>query len=127
MNNVPSAVTFKRNQPEPAQPDQIQAACPTPMANQTLSSRESQPVRNGITINSLTGPKCLIDDIEDFETTTVYMVKMALTRCLDLPDWVQSKHIQLYFKGSMLPEDEVCLSDVEIKNGETLRYVVMIP
>ena len=63
----------------------------------------------------------------DFDITTVYMVKMALTKCLDLPEWVQSKHIQLYFRGCMLTEDEAFLSELEIKNGETLRYVVMIP
>ena len=47
----------------------------------------------GVTFESNSGPSCQIEEIEEFETTTVGLLKDALRECLGLPDWITRSHI----------------------------------
>ena len=42
----------------------------------------------GLVLTSNSGPGCLVDEIEDFEQTTVGMLKDTLKDGLHLSDWV---------------------------------------
>ena len=95
-----------------------------PELNTTDNALTANP--HGVTFVSLTGPTCHIDEIDDFTTTTVALLKDAIQHCLDLPDWFSHSHIQLYLKGNMLTNDSVCLEGVGICQGSKLRYVLMV-
>ena len=41
-----------------------------------------------IYLEALTGPQCLIDEIDDFEKATIGLLKDALIHCLSLPPWI---------------------------------------
>lgn len=41
-----------------------------------------------IYLEALTGPQCLIDEIDDFEKATIGLLKDALIHCLSLPAWI---------------------------------------
>ena len=74
----------------------------------------------------MTGPQCQIDEIDDFSQATVGLLKDAVCHCLNLAEWVQRHHIQLYFNGIALMDDEGILEDYEIKGGAKINYIIMI-
>ena len=84
------------------------------------------PNDSGIRIVSLTGPICHIDEIDDYQTTTVSLLKDAIQHCLDLPDWITHNHIQLYLKGNQLTNDNLCLESVGIHEGAKICYVIIV-
>ena len=63
----------------------------------------------GVTFLNNTGPTCHIEEIDETNTTTVSLLKEALSKCLDLPDWINNNHIMLYFKGHLLFNDDATL------------------
>ena len=79
-----------------------------------------------ITIESMTGPSCQIDEIDDYGQTTVGLLKDAVCHCLNLPDWVQRNHVQLIFNGLSLIDDDSVLEEYEIKQGCKINYIIMI-
>lgn len=81
---------------------------------------------NGITFESNTGPTCQIEEIDDVSLATIGLLKDAVCQCLDLANWVQRNHIQLFYKGTALLDDNSVLGDYDIKGGSTLNYVIMI-
>lgn len=80
----------------------------------------------GIVLESMTGPQCQIDEIDDFSQATVGLLKDAVCHCLNLADWVQRHHIQLYFNGIALVDDEGILEEYEIQGGSKISYIIMI-
>ena len=57
---------------------------------------------------------------------TVGLLKDAVCHCLNLADWVQRGHIQLYFNGQALLDDNCVLEDYDVKGGAKISYVIMI-
>lgn len=92
--------------------------------NNSIEDEKSNSM--GITLESMTGPSCYIDEIDDFAQTTVGLLKDAVCHCLNLADWVQRHHVQLYFNGYPLIDDESILEDYEIKQGSKIKYIIMI-
>lgn len=90
------------------------------------SAEHLGPDYQGIVLESMTGPQCQIDEIDDFTQATVGLLKDAVCHCLNLADWVQRHHIQLYFGGLALVDDEAILADCEIKGGARINYIIMI-
>jgi hypothetical protein len=80
----------------------------------------------GIILESMTGPQCQIDEIDDFSQATVGLLKDAVCHCLNLAEWVQRHHIQLYFNGLALMDDEGILEEYDIKGGAKINYIIMI-
>ena len=80
----------------------------------------------GLTLESNTGPICQIDEIDDLSMATVGLLKDAVCHCLNLADWVQRGHIQLYFNGQALLDDNCVLEDYDVKGGAKINYVIMI-
>lgn len=68
-------------------------------------------------MTSNTGPVCHIEEIDDYQGTTVQLLKEAVSQCLDLPEWVNLNHIMLYFKGNLLTNENECLEAIGIKDG----------
>ena len=62
---------------------------------QPESMMQSQLSENfsGIILESMTGPSCRIDEIDDLGQTTVGLLKDAVCHCLNLPDWLQRSHV----------------------------------
>ena len=80
----------------------------------------------GIVLESMTGPQCQIDEIDDFSQATVGLLKDAVCHCLNLADWVQRHHIQLFYNGMALIDDDGILEEYEIKAGAKINYIIMI-
>ena len=57
-----------------------------------VQSAQSNDIGNvdyqGIILESMTGPQCQIDEIDDFSQATVGLLKDAVCHCLNLADWV---------------------------------------
>lgn len=97
------------------------------MRNQSAQSNEVvNPLYQGIILESMTGPQCQIDEIDDFTQATVGLLKDAVCHCLNLADWVQRHHIQLFFNGLALLDDETFLDEYEIKAGSRINYLIVI-
>lgn len=94
---------------------------------QTDNNSEAKTVYgSGITLESMTGPSCQIDEIDDFGQTTVGLLKDAVCHCLNLPDWVQRHQVQLFYSGYTLMDDDSILEDYDIKQGSKINYIIMI-
>ena len=57
---------------------------------------------------------------------TIGLLKDAVCHCLSLADWVQRHHIQLFFNGAPLLQDEAKLESLDIKEGAKVKYIIMI-
>lgn len=91
---------------------------------ETISASNVNPT--GITFVNNTGPTCHIEEIDDFENTTIQLLKEALSHCLDLPDWINDNHIMLYFKGVPLQDEMASLSSFGLKSGCKIHYVILV-
>ena len=80
----------------------------------------------GVTFESNSGPSCQIEEIEEFETTTVGLLKDALRECLGLPDWITRSHIQLFYNGSPLADENSTLCESKIKDGSKIIYLILV-
>ena len=65
------------------------------LAGLSVSIAEASQVSKcqGILLESMTGPSCQIDEIDDFTETNVGLLKDAICHCLGLAEWVQRQHI----------------------------------
>jgi hypothetical protein len=54
------------------------------------------------------------------------LLKDAVCHCLNLADWVQRHHVQLYYQGLPLLDDEGILEEYDIKGGAKISYIIMI-
>ncbi len=88
--------------------------------------QNSQMFQNGIVLESMTGPQCQIDEIDDFSQATIGLLKDAVCHCLNLADWVQRHHVQLFYQGLPLLDDEGILEEYDIKGGAKISYIIMI-
>jgi hypothetical protein len=43
-----------------------------------------------------------------------------------LADWVQRHHVQLFYQGLPLLDDEGILEEYDIKGGAKISYIIMI-
>ena len=91
-----------------------------------MNSNENPCDYHGITLESMSGPRCQIDEIDDLSQATVGLLKDAVCHCLSLADWVQRHHIQLFYKGTPLLDDEGALDQYDIKEGARVSYIIMI-
>lgn len=80
----------------------------------------------GITLESMTGPLCQIDEIDDMSQATVGLLKDAVCHCLTLANWIQRHHIQLYHCGVALLDDGGILNEYGIRAGSRINYVILI-
>jgi hypothetical protein len=87
---------------------------------------EDQINIQGVTFVNNTGPTCHIEEIDEFNSTNVSLLKEALSHCLDLPDWINNNHIMLYFKGNLLMNDLATLNSLGIKDGSKVHYVFLV-
>ena len=91
------------------------------------SNGELNPLTNGVSLTSLTGPSCQIDEIDDYSATSVGLLKDAVKHCLNMADWVERQHIQLFFNAKPLQDDGANLDDYQVVAGSTINYIIMIP
>ena len=87
---------------------------------------ELGPDFQGILLESMSGPRCLIDEIDDLTKATVGLLKDAVIHCLNMADWVERHHIQLFYQGTPLLDDACLLDNYNIKEGASIKYVIMI-
>lgn len=91
-----------------------------------LSNEDNTANNQGIILESHTGPICQIDEIDDLSVATVGLLKDAVCHCLNMAEWVQRNHIQLYYNGVALLNDNSILEDYDVKGGAKINYIIMI-